>query len=172
GAPGKKGRPLIEDPGPRGVRARALSLALAENVAVCARKAPHQEADPPADANTQLTRILSQMSTTLGSIASGRLSKALTQARDEHPSEVRGYASGSAIAIVQPLALGTERIYLGPAQVGLTTLVTQSAPEVDRHMRALFGAANAALTRADAPSASPEIRATAQAAVRALDVAI
>src|SRR5262249_37785288 len=74
GAPGQGVQPLVEAPGTTGMRARLLSLAIAENVAACAKAASDTKPVPtPADPNPLLTLIVSQMSSTIGSISSGKL---------------------------------------------------------------------------------------------------
>lgn len=171
-APGSDEPAPVELSGTPGERARALSLAYAQNVATCAERVPRGQPEDSADANTRLIEIVGHMSTTLGSIASGRLSHAFEPGRAERSVVVRGLLSGTSISILQTLVAGTERVYRGPSGVGLGTLVAEAAPEVDEHLRALFQAARVALTRAGEPGASPLVLASAQAGVRNLDVAL
>jgi predicted lipoprotein len=179
GAPEGVDAPLGERLELEGVRVRELAHLLGANVAECALAAARELGDGEAFAETyanagqeSLNRLVSQMVGVLGSIASGRLSKALLPDGQSRPSEIEGYSSGSAIEILSALVSGVERLYRGGAGGGIADLVQATSAAVDQRVRDHFSRALSALERvrqSRAGRAEPELANTAREAMRALD---
>lgn len=180
GAPGTTAPPLVERDGAEGQRARRLTQLLGANVAQYARSAAAELGDGEATAESYarggqetLSRLVSQLVGTVGSITSGRLSKALVSDGGK-PSQIEGYSSGSALDILVTLVQGVERLYVGGSRGGLANLVHARSTALDSSLRARFRDARAALERANRMRGNFQSQelASAHVAVRALDHAL
>ncbi|HEY0469254.1 MAG TPA: imelysin family protein [Polyangiaceae bacterium] len=181
GVPGTAATPLFERAGPEGQQARRFAQLLGANVAQYARAAASELGDGKATAESYaqggqetLSRLVSQMVGTIGSLTSGRLSKALATDGASKPSQIEGYSSGSALDILETLVHGVERVYAGGRGGGLAELVHARSAALDASLRARFREARSALEQANRARGnvrSHELGA-AQAAVRALDHAL
>ena len=160
-----------------GDHARRFAAALGTNVAAHARAVTQELGDGKAFAEVyaqggheNLNHLVSEMVGTIGSMSSGRLSKALSLEAVK-PGQIKGDASGTALDILVTLVRGVQRLYEGGPRGGLTELVHAASASVDASLRMRLSAAGAAIEQAQRAQSLERERAFAAAreALRSLD---
>ncbi|MEY4577234.1 MAG: hypothetical protein RL701_1937 [Pseudomonadota bacterium] len=152
--------------GPQCERARALAVALADDAAAYAHKAQQQLGAGELFSQQfghagqeSINLLVNQMIATLETAASRRVEHVLATHDNGtlRSKDVQGALSGLSSAIPRAWLATTERIYAGTAtagehgNAGLSTLVRSAAPQIDAHMREVFGVAAHALQALHAP---------------------
>lgn len=152
--------PRVLAAGGEGARARALSVAFAENAQGYVERARAELGDGSGLASTSseraqetLSQLVNQMVGTVETLASDRLAIVLEMHAQQslRADEVVGAPSGVSTALVLAQLTATEALYLGRDGDGLAALVRPVAPTIDERVRARFAQARQALEAVEAP---------------------
>lgn len=167
-------------------RRRQLLAALARNVSSHAENASRALGDGQAYAERfanggqdSVSRLVNQMISSVETLAVNRLDLVLglAQSRLLKPSEVEGWPSGTSHLLAVAELTGVERLYGTDGRAGLSGLVRQIAPAIDRKVAQCAAAATLALSKLNAPLERVVLNerpglASALAATKALELAL
>jgi predicted lipoprotein len=141
-------------------RRKKLLAAFAANVAFYASTAASAMKDGKdfaerlaSEATQSVNKIVNQMILTVEQVATERYAHVLGLAASQslRASEVEGWPSRTSHRVAAVLLEGTEAIYAGTSELGLSALVRPVAPVVDGRVRAAFSEAREKARALDAP---------------------
>ncbi|MET0385106.1 MAG: imelysin family protein [Polyangiales bacterium] len=136
----------VSSAAPSGGTERALAVALATHLAEQTRSCRERLGDASAwkaalvqDERQSVSRIVNILLDSIETLAEERI-RALERSH-RNPRELRGGPSGSTAALIQSQLTAAAQLYDGHGGTGLSHLVRNAAPDIDRHLQPLFAAA-------------------------------